>query len=237
MHATPYANLGEAICRRGGAAFGLDLPGHGRALATKSPSLHELIAIVRAAVTGVSNDLPAAKLAIVGDSAGGTYSLAASPIDGVQKVALLAPGLLPRWHQLLGARALRDGAELLISGRLPLLGWRVEDGSRSATFIEQRRADPLALSNVDRRYVWSVARAVVRALISGAPSLAGEVRIWHGTGDKILSPLGSRILMRRLRTADASLRIVSGGDHGLLWDPEHGVQVTSEVADWLCEGG
>ena len=236
MHSEPYAGLAEAVCERGGVAYGLDLPGHGRATSLSRPHALPLVTnALRAAIDAVAADWPEAELAIAGESAGGTYTVAAAPLRRVRRIALLAPGILPRWRQLVGLRAWRDSASLVLRGRLPLLGWRVEEVSRNHEFIETLRTDGLTLDSVNRRYVATVAQAAVHAFILGAPRTRGSVRIWHGAQDRVLSPLGSRLLSARLRNAAATFRLIPGADHGLLWDPELGGAIAEEVADWLCE--
>jgi pimeloyl-ACP methyl ester carboxylesterase len=114
--------------------------------------------------------------------------------------------------------------------------WRLESVCSDPVFLAARRADHWTRLVADRRYVATVLHAGLRGLAVGARQIHGAVRIWHGSRDRLLSPLGSRLLLRLLGSRDKSLRIVVGAEHGLIWDVAHGPVVIDEVTRWVLSG-
>ena len=55
----------------------------------------------------------------------------------------------------------------------------------------------------------------------------------HGTADRITPPDGSRWLAEHAPSADVTLRLVEGGYHELMKEPDRDV-IIGEVVDWIA---
>lgn len=234
MHAEPYAPLASALALEGVHVACLTLPGHGTIAGTSEFTTASATEAIRSAFVRLGSLSPRRPVAVVAESAGASFAIAALAADEPCCWALLAPGVLPRMRQLLSWQGTRDAMRLLIRGRMPILGWRLDSVSSNPQFVSERRSDPHAMAQATRQYVWVVARSTVAALLI-APRLTRPVQIWHGTGDQLLNPWGSRILARRIGSSDTTVRMVPGADHGLVWDAVHGPAVSREVGRWIVD--
>jgi len=235
VHSAQYEPLATAIAARGGLAALLDLPGHGPAPGPRPFSLQATQDSILAALAALDGRL-GAPAAIAADSAGAMFTVSLGRRLGTRRTALLAPGVFPRWRHLVSPRAIAELAGLLVGQALPLDGWRLETVSTNRQFLAEHRADPYTMKSSGVRYVLTVVHAVLVAVASASPQIQGDVRIWQGGADQVLQPWGARLLKARLGGRRASLRVVEGASHSLIWDPRSGAEVTAEIADWLAAG-
>jgi alpha-beta hydrolase superfamily lysophospholipase len=235
MHAGPYDGLCASLAQAGAYCVAINLPGHGPDSELRDFTYSSAMSALRMAleICRKEADVP---LVVVAESAGADFVLSLGGELGDERLALLAPGVLPRFGQIISPRAIGDGLGLLFRGRLRLDTWRLESVSSDPAFLAARRADPWTRLVADRRYVGAVLRAGFRGVLVGARQVRGSVRIWHGARDRLLSPLGSRFLLKLIGSRDKSLRVVPGAEHGLIWDRVHGPAVIAEVTQWVLSG-
>lgn len=230
MYAGPYAPLAEALEQMGAHVLSLTLPGHGNRVAEPFTRM-SAARTIRSAYTYLETIEPHRPVYVAAESAGVGFAISSLYDKQPDGWVLLAPGLLPRFRQLFSWMALSDSASLILRNRMPLLTWRLDSISTNPTFVAARRADGLTLRSVGRSYVRTVGGAAVRGFFRSS-HLTGRARIWQGTEDRVLNPLGAKILLRRLGSNQKSLELVQA-EHGLIWDTRTGPLVIAAVAEWV----
>lgn len=232
IHAVPYDALCASLALAGARCAALNLPGHGPNSDPRDFSYANAMSALRHALEICRKDRAITPV-VVAESAGADFVLSLGGELGDTPLALLAPGVLPRLRQLISPRSVWELVALLLGRRLRLDTWRLESVCSDQTFLAARRADPFTRLTADRTYVGAVLHAGLRGVLICAHQVRGSVRIWHGSRDRLLSPLGSRLLLLLLGSRDKSLRIVTGAEHGLIWDRAHGPAVIDEVTQWV----
>src|SRR5207244_2558519 len=88
-----------------------------------------------------------------------------------------------------------------------------------------------ARSRSPTRSVTEVA-ATIEGFAAGVPALRVPLLVMAGTGDRIVSPSGSRMVYDRAGSPDRTLRLYYGLYHELFNEPERRV-VLGDVTAWL----
>jgi alpha-beta hydrolase superfamily lysophospholipase len=233
LHPKFYAPLAEEIARQAGFVVGIALPSP---LSNRGSTrrFYRLVAEALDAFILYGTSLARGRrLSLIGESLGATYIVSRGhriPRDA--RLALIAPGLILRSKQLLSRRALDDVPNLLLRDRMDLT-WRLEAVSSNTEFITAIESDPATLLTSNRAYVFSAFEATIRAVSLGAAQIHSPVRIWQGEADRLLNPVGARLLRRALKSREKTLVLVPTGEHGLIWDLTNGDLVCREVGTWL----
>lgn len=234
-HSGRYEHVARALNNRGVAVFAMDLRGHGRSGGRRVwiESFSEHLDDVAQYVARVRRENPDKPLFLLGHSMGGTI------------VALLAmEHRVEAQGMILSAAALRVGDEVFpLLRRLAWLMSRIWPGlrvvrlgcsrlSRDPENVERFRTDPLV--HHGRFPIRTGAEILVAAdqVDSGAEMIDLPLLILQGTGDRVVSPEGSRRLYRRAASKDKTLKLYDGLYHDLFGEPEKD-RVIGDLVDWV----
>ena len=134
---------------------------------------------------------------------------------------------------------MRDSGKTLVSlivrpfsRSIGLSGERLRVGSNDSVFPDLRVRDPDAIQAVSPLYALRIGQAVARLMARRSLATNTSVLILHGDSDKVLSPLGSRILYQRLKSPDKDLVALPGANHTLFWD-QPSQAVFSIISNWI----
>lgn len=172
-------------------------------------------------------------ISVVAESLGATYLLAAGSLRSSDRAALLAPGLILRLRQVISRQTVRhDIPELIRHQRVDIAGMRLNAISDNDAFLAEIRSSGLTPNYSSAGYVWGAVCAATSAVV--APRGAGTNWILHGLDDRLVSPIGSRLLARRLGST-ARLTMLPGVEHGVLWDRRVGAKIAEEIAAFAVD--
>lgn len=162
---------------------------------------------------------------LVADSLGCPHSLARLTASEFALVVLIAPGLIPHRAQVWSRNALRDLGRFLVTGRVPITGWRLDLVSDNEEFRRAVRLSALTPPFSDLRFmVRSAGAAVVVLWRSYDPPLL----VVYGSSDRVVSRLGTALIVRRFRSARSVVRC-EGVQHGVLWDRAEGASIAQSI--------
>ncbi|MDA0769535.1 MAG: alpha/beta fold hydrolase [Chloroflexi bacterium] len=239
FHARPYKVVAESSEVLGATFAALDLRGHGRSggpigemppAARVLQDIEDWIEHLQASFLGVP-------IFLIAESMSGPYGMlyALDHPGGVDGLILVTPAVVPGWRQTLMGDSLSDLVSLALAPSRPsidLSGPRLRMGSNDAVFPELRISDPDAMQSVSPRYLSRIGETVGRLMVRRSLTTKTPVLILHGERDKILSPVGSRILYHRLKSPDKSLLILPGANHTLFWD-QSSHAIFSVISNWI----
>jgi len=167
---------------------------------------------------------------VVAESLGAAYLLASGALKSLDRAVFLAPGLILRLRQILNRDTLDDLNALVRHHRIEIIGRRLDALSDNQRVLAAIRESGWTPQYSSAGYVFNAFRASARALI--APSAAGFNWVIHGDRDRLVSPLGSRLLVARLGSRRCHLTILPNVEHGVLWDARSGQDVVDAVAEF-----
>ena len=239
FHSAPYRVVAENIARPGTLCAGLDLRGHGRSGGVRGEMapLKRILQDIDDWRRDLMHLAPSPETFLIGESMSGPYAALYSARNpgALKGLVLVAPAMLLSWRQLLH----RDTASFLFraafrpsSASVDLIGWRLEVSSGDRGFVQQRRSDSMGLDVVGRSYVSNIAGAAGRLVAGGGVTVSCPVLVLHGARDRALSPLGSRLLLKRLRTPTKRLVVLPNAYHTLFWDT-YSPEVFAEIEGFI----
>jgi alpha-beta hydrolase superfamily lysophospholipase len=167
---------------------------------------------------------------VVAESLGASYVLSSRTLTMADRAVFVAPGVLARWSQVLSPRAIRDIPAMVLGRPIALDGWRLDAVSDNQEYLSAIRNSSLAAHTSEPEYVRRAIRSAIKALIRPGP--AGHNWIIQGTDDAVVSPMGAKLLARRLAPR-CHLSLISHAAHGLLWDERLGTELSAAIARFL----
>lgn len=238
-HARPYEIVAEALDLPGVMYAALDFRGHGRSggQSGKLPATARMVQDISDWVEHLQATFLGVPIFLIAESMAGPYSVLYT-LDNpgsVQGLVLVAPAVIPSWRQALVGGSVRSLISMVrrpLSPTVDLSRDRLRMGSNEAAFPDLRVNDPDALQAVSPLYVLRIGEAIVRLMARSKLVTDTSVLILHGEGDKVLSPAGSRILYRRLKSPDSNLVVLPGANHTLLWD-QSSKAVFTIINNWI----
>lgn len=240
-HAAPYAIVAEGLGLPGAVYSALDFRGHGYSGGPKGalPPTERMVSDIEEWVGQIKKNAPAVPVFMIGESMGGPYAaLYASKSPGVLTgLVLVAPAVLSSMRQVLHIDTLRAVGRLLRSPKSPsfgLLGSRLASASGSSGFPGERSVDAMAIQEVTAAYLVRIGLAIATLMLGRAGSIASPTLVLHGARDTIISPLGSKLLYKKLSVGDKKLAIFPDGFHTLIWDST-GPEVFAFIEAWMSE--
>jgi len=239
FHSGPYRVIADALNPAGIDVYGLDARGHGLSqgrrgfLATPSQAQADVLAMIHM----VRQQRPGAKVFLVGDSLGGNLVLNYAKSDGreLTGLVLLAPALNLHLSQYLRVDSARLFPNMLYALRKPvisLVDGRLEESTRDASFVANRRADPLAYKNVSFGYLLDGQRLVWDWRWAIAPKVKTPTLIVKGESDRVVSHEQCVEFHKRLAAFDKQLECFPEVRHTTLWDPESH-EILKLIREWV----
>lgn len=240
FHARPYEVVARGMDLQDATFAALDFRGHGRSggpsgelppTARMIQDIEDWVEHLQASFIGVPTFLIAESMA----GPYGTLYTLDNP-GSVNGLILVAPAVVPSWRQALVSGSISDLTSLVTSPTSPsidLSGHRPRMGSNDSAFAELRISDPDAIHAVSPRYILRIGKTIAQLMTRRSLTTDASVQILHGDGDKVLSPVGSRILYHRLKSPDKSLVILPGANHILFWD-QYSRAVFTIMSNWIA---
>jgi alpha-beta hydrolase superfamily lysophospholipase len=239
FHSGPYKVIADALNPAGIDVYGLDARSHGLSqgrrgfLATPAQVQADVLAMIHT----VRQQRAVAKIFLVGDSLGANLVLNYAKSDGreLTGLVLLAPALNLHPSQYLRLESARLFPNVLYALRKPvisLVGGRLEESTRNASFVASRRTDPLAYKNVSFGYLLDGQRLVWDWRWAIAPKVKTPTLIVKGDSDRVISHERCVEFHERLAAPDKQLGCFPDVHHTTLWDP-HSEQILEFILGWV----
>ncbi len=238
-HCGRYAEMAEALNRRGIAVCGFDLRGHGRSEGDRVwvERFDRYLADLGLYLERIRLRHPKTPLFVFGHSMGGVIAglFAIGRPDVMKGLIMSAPALVVPEERFPLLRRLAPVVSVLFP-RLRLIKLGGSMMSRDPEVVADFQADPLVFhGRMPTRTGHEILEAGKR-LLGQAESLSVPFLILHGSGDIVTSHEGSREFCVRAGVNDESLKLYDGVYHDLPREPER-EQVFSDVAEWLTRQG
>ncbi len=240
FHSEPYSVIAENLDIPGALFAGLDYRGHGRSGGVRGalPSPERIVCDIEEWIRHLESSYPASQKILIGESMSGPYAVlyAARNPGKLSGLALVAPAVLLGRRQIFHLdtlKALVSLARSPSSSSVDLDGWRLTAASDSSGFVGGRRGDPLSINSVSVRYILRIAQAIASVFLRKSLTVSAPTLILHGGKDRILSPLGSRLLNSRIKAPEKRLVILPRAYHTLLWDKSSSAEVFALIEDWI----
>jgi acylglycerol lipase len=234
-HSGRYAVLAHDLNRHGYAVYALDLRGHGHSEGDRTliRTFDDYLDDVETLLERVASRNPDKPVFLFGHSMGGAI-VALLGIDRRPKVrglilsapaVLIAGGVFPILRRLAAFFSM-----VWPTLRLTRMGCRFI--SRDPAVVEGFRNDPLVFHG---RFPVRTGAEILRAakrIQTDAQQLTLPLVVFHGTGDYVTDPKGSRLLVAHAGSADKTLLLYSGLYHEVFSEPER-EQVVGDLLAWL----
>ena len=240
FHSEPYSIIPESLNLPDTLYAGLDYRGHGRSDGARGAlvSSQRMLLDIEEWVSHLEAMNPGSRISLISDSMSGPYSVlyASQNPTKLSGLVLVAPAVLLSWRQILHIDSLKMVIGLARSPASPAVdldGWRLAAGSDRSGFVGSRRGDPLAINAVSPSYIMRITQAIAKVFLRKSLSTNAPTLIIHGGKDRILSPLGSRLLKLRLKAPEKRLVILPDAHHTLMWDATSTAAAMTLIEDWL----
>lgn len=240
-HAGRYAALAARLNAAGIDVYAIDLRGHGRAGGRRAwvTRFDDYLDDVQALVEHAAAQCRARKtpLFLMGHSMGGAiaalYAIERAPHADVAFAGLLlssaalAPGRdVPQW--MIAASRVMSA----VWPRFPAMKIDAALLARDAAVVEANRADPLVHHGAIPARTGAQLLEAMKRVETGRARLRMPVLIWHGTGDKLTEPEGSRTFGANVGSRDRTLTLYEGSYHETLNDLDR-ENVIGAMIDWI----
>ncbi len=232
-HSSRYSGLAQKLTAAGYALYAFDLRGHGRSSGRRVQidSFDQYVADLAGFLEMVRGREPGAPIFLFGHSMGG----AIATLTAIEKQPSLA-GLLLSGPALrldvwpLTLPITRHSGSLTPS--LPFFRLSDDDFSSDPAVVAAIGKDPLVYHRGAPVGTAAGLIGATQRIWAGVDRLTLPILAMHGTKDKLTSPAGSRELVARAPSTDATLRLYDGFMHDLLHEPD-GARVAADIQAWL----
>ena len=235
-HSGRYEHVAARFTDDGFAMHALDHRGHGRSEGRRAymDRLAHAVEDLDSLVLAARERHPQQPLFLLGHSMGGCLAIAYAlrhqdRLDGL----LLSSPLAALEAASLVMRLTGKALSIVV----PTLGLFDVDPSRVSRDPEVVRAyveDPLVHhGKLPARTIGELA-AAVESFPARVPAIDVPLRVWHGTGDRIVPVEGSVMVHREASSEDKELQLYEGLFHETLNEPEQD-QVMDDAVAWITE--
>nr|WP_051482101.1 alpha/beta hydrolase [Paraburkholderia nodosa] len=240
-HAGRYAALAARLNGAGIDVYAIDLRGHGHAPGRRTWVAHfdEYLDDAEALLAHADAQCAAqgTPLFLMGHSMGGA-------IAALHAVERLPQSRVPLAGLLLSSAALAPGRDVpawkiaasrVISAIWPTFPAMKIDAAllaRVRDVVEANRADPLVHHGAIPARTGAQLLEAMKRIEAGRAQLRLPVLIWHGTGDKLTEPEGSRAFGANVGSPDRTLTLYEGSYHETLNDLDR-ERVIGALIDWI----
>ena len=232
-HSSRYSGLAERLTAAGYAVYAFDLRGHGRSSGRRVQvdSFDQYTGDLATFIDFVHQREPDRPIFLFGHSMGGAIA-ALTTIDRRPPLAgLILSGAALRLDVWPLTVALTRHSGSLLPG-LPFFRLKDEDFSSDPDVVAAMGKDPYIHDGGAPVGTAAELIGATSRIWAGIDRLTLPILALHGTRDKLTSPAGSRELVARVPSTDATLRIYDGFMHDLLHEPD-GQRVAADIQAWL----
>jgi lysophospholipase len=234
-HARRYDHVVARLGALGLAVYAPDHRGHGRSSGRRLAvrSVQEYVDDLALLVDVVSKDHPVHTPVLIGHSMGALIALAYA-LDHQERLralvlsgALVVPGAGVSRPAMATARLLGK-----VAPTVPLQALDSRYVSRDPEVVARYDADPLVYRG---RVPAGLGGAILNTMAGferRLPSLTLPLLVVHGGADRLVDPVGSRLVAERAGSADLTLKIYDGLFHEVFNEPEQDT-VLDDVTGWL----
>ncbi len=232
-HSSRYSGLAEKLTAAGYAVYAFDLRGHGRSSGRRVQidSFDQYLDDLAAFIDFVRTREPDRPIFLFGHSMGGAIATLTVIEKQPPLAGLILSGAALRLDVWPLTAALTRHSGSLLPG-LPFFRLSDEDFSSDPQVVAAMGKDPFIY---DRGAPVGTAAGLIGAtarIWAGVDRLTLPILALHGTRDRLTSPAGSRELIARVPSTDATLRIYDRFMHDLLHEPD-GQRVAADIQAWL----
>ena len=216
------------------AVIGLDQFGHGKTTGSQGvpPSYDAMLDVVDLGIKEAKDQFPGLPIFLHGHSMGGNIVAAyvlrrGAPANGViLSSAFLVLEVKPTMTQNIMARV----GKLLMPSLAQPTKLDASHITRIPEEVEKYKNDPLIHDMMSAKLYFGILDNT-DYVMEHASEWSLPVLIMHGTGDKIVSTIGSEHLAKHI-TGDVTYRPFEGGYHEVHYDIE-GAEMMTEIKDWI----
>lgn len=233
-HSGRYAYVASALMREGIEVEALDLRGHGQSPGERAQveAFTDYTRDAAAFVDAVLAEAEGRPVFLMGHSMGGLV-VSGTVVDrgtrGLAGVLLSSPALQLYAPPLLErlAPVLAKWVPSMPAGKLDL-----STISRDPTIVRAYREDPLTTKKAVRAHLGYEFLKTIAHVRAHPEAFDVPLYLFHGTGDKITDPAGTRWLAEHAASEDVTLKLYDGLYHETLNEPERD-EVIGDLAAWL----
>ncbi len=232
-HSSRYSGLASELTAGGYAVYAFDLRGHGRSSGrrVRIDSFDQYVADLARFIELVRSREPGRPIFLLGHSMGGAIATLTAIEERPALAGLVLSGPALRLDVWPLTVPLTRNAGSLTPG-LPFFRLSDDDFSSDPTVVAEIGRDPLVYHRGAPVGTAAGLIGAARRIWAGVDRLTLPVLALHGTRDELTSPAGSRELVARVRSDDATLRLYDGFMHDLLHEPD-GERVAADIHAWL----
>lgn len=239
FESAPYHVVADALNPRGIDVYALDARGHGLSCGSRNQigTPRQVAQDVSAMAELIRAHHPAVKLYLVNDSMGCNFALdyAKDHGDQLSGVVLLAPPLGISSKQIFQLNTLLVLPYILFAhhkAAINLVGHRLDQSSRDAQFIADRRSDPLAYKKVSFSYLLGIRRLTHGWKRGIAPEFRTPLLVVQGRKDEIVNQKDALAFGHLAVASDKRLQTYPDVYHTTLWDPKT-PEILESIGDWI----
>ena len=236
-HSGRHAYFAAALMARGLDVFAYDARGHGQSEGARADveRFSDYLDDLDAVLAHVRADAGGKPLVLFGHSMGGLVAashVAERGADGLAGLVLSSPAL----HTFPVPRLLERAAPVVARWRPGQVVTKLDLSKLSHDPAVERayREDPLnTVSGLRARLAHELLLAS-RRVQTRADAFTLPLYLMHGTADRITPAAGSQWLADHAPSPDVTLRLVEGGYHELMKEPERDA-IIADAADWIAD--
>lgn len=235
-HCGRYMNLVNRFVPLGYGAYGFDLPGHGkshgkRVYVNRFEDYTRTLATFLDKVRSLHKELP---LFLVGHSMGSLVSAVflANGQEGLAGAVLSGSGAVKVPDSISSATIFAGRVFSVLMPKIGLIGLDVNGVSRDPSVVRAYVEDPLVYTGkTTARLAAEILKAMQR-FPEEAARITLPILLLQGGADRLVDPVGARMLFDGVRSQDKTLKVYEGLYHEIYNEPEHD-EVLADVEGWL----
>lgn len=233
-HSGRYGHVAARLTAAGFAAYALDHRGHGRSSGPRAviDRMDYAVTDVDSLVTLAASDQASRPIYLLGHSMGGAIAVAYTLRHQERLRGLLLSSAAASIATASPAARVEAKALAAVTPTVGIM--EIDAGllSRDPAVVRAYRDDPLVYHGKLPAGTVAEIAAAIEGFTAELPMLRLPLLVMAGTGDRIVSPAGSRMVHDRAGSPDRTLRVYDGLYHELFNEPERRV-VLGDVVAWL----
>ncbi len=236
-HSGRYEHFAAFFVARGYAVYALDHFGHGKSDGDRCHigKFSDYTDGVSLILDKAREECPEVPAILVGHSMGGLIA-ARYLIDrqGDFAACVLSGAALQPAEELSSIQSLLMRFFSKFLPKLRVLQLDASEVSRDPAVVDRYREDPLVFSGKVTARLAEQVFSTMTWIKDRLDTIELPMLVLHGSNDGLTSPEGSKMLHRKISSANKNLIIYEGLYHEIYNEPEQ-IEVMADVANWLAE--